>query len=67
MSGVMRVRKSYTKPPIENIIIRNKQWFGNGKCRINNCIIYVQGKCRIMLNRGDKTCMKGGMLRYCIV
>jgi len=62
MSGVMRIGKSYTKPLIENVIIRDKRRFGNGKCRINNCIMYITVKYRIMLDKGDKTYMNGTVL-----
>ena len=66
MSGVMGIQISDTKPPIENIIIRNEWQFRNGKCRINNSISNVKEKCLIMLNKGNKTCVKGTVLEYCI-
>ena len=66
MSRVMRIGKGYTKSPIENIIIRNKRRFENGKYRINNCIMHVKVKCRVMLDKRDKTCTKEAVLWYCI-
>ena len=54
MSGVMGIRISDTKPPIENIIIRNEWRFRNGKGKINNSISNVKEKCLIMLNKGNK-------------
>ena len=67
MSGVMGIVISDTKPSIENVIIRNEWWFRNWECRINNSISNVKEKCLIMLNKGNKMCVKGTVLGYCIV
>ena len=66
MSDVMGIGISDTKPSIENVIIRNEWWFRNWECRINNSISNVKEKCLIMLNKGNKPCVKGTVLGYCI-
>ena len=66
MSGVMGIGISDTKPSIENVIIRKEWGFRNWECRINNSISNVKEKCLIMLNKGNKTCVKGTVLGYCI-
>ena len=66
MSGVMGIGISDTKPSIENFIIRNEWWFSNWECRINHSISNVKKKCLIMLNKGNKTYVKGTVFGYCI-
>ena len=66
MSGVMGIVISDTKPSIENVNFRNEWWFRNWECRINNSISNVKEKCLITLNKGNKTCVRGTVLEYCI-
>ena len=66
MSDVMEIWIRDTKPLIEIIIIRNEWRFRNWECKINNSIINGNEKCLIMLNEGNKTCVKGTMLENCI-